>query len=88
MKIIGKIKGLAKVNFEREPQCRLINQYYYNQDNCNELIDGKYIPVEHENREKLVVAHNNISQNFILEVEADLTDEGRLINFKIVKDKK
>ena len=85
MKIIGTVKGRGNISFQRDQQCTLINLHYYNQSNCNEFVNGEFIPIKHKNRKQLEKAHHNICENFILDIEADLTEDGKLVNFRVIQ---
>lgn len=83
MKIVDKVIGNGTISFDHKDQRRKINLYYLGQENCNEVVDNNIVPISHENIKQVMDSHYNISSNYFIEVEADLTEDGRLINFKI-----
>ena len=84
--VIGTIKGLGTINFHALTQRKQINKHYLNQESCNEYdnVNGCIVPIKHPSIYKVTAAQNNVCSEHILEVEADLTDDGRLINFRVV----
>ena len=40
------------------------------------------VSIKHKNIDKVIKAHNNICKTFDIEITADLTDEGNLINLR------
>lgn len=86
IKIVGQVKGTGTIKFSDKEQRQLINIHFLNSPDCNRYNDDmKLIPIEHENQPKVLNAHYTIAKFYQINVQADLTEEGNLINFKVVK---
>lgn len=82
-KIIGHIKGSGTIAFSDELQRKLINVYFIDNENCNIIKNNKIVPIEHENIDKVTNAHYNIGKFYHINIIADLTEDGKLVNFRI-----
>ena len=91
MKVIKK--GIRTVRcvaeFNRDDIQKPLNLYYLGSEACNYVNEeGIIVAKEHENRYLLEEKARNIFNHISLDIEADLTDEGTLVNFRVVTLKK
>jgi hypothetical protein len=83
---IGSFIGSGTINFDLKPQRKCVNKHFLGQENCNIMSDsGEILPLEHDNMNKVVESQNNLCSNYFLNVEADLLDNGELVNFRIIR---
>jgi hypothetical protein len=83
-KIITKVTGTAHIEVDPNEQRRCINLHFLGNKNCCKLEGDHLVPIEHKDIDKVTEAHYHISSNYVIDVEADLTEEGRLINFRVI----
>jgi hypothetical protein len=84
--IVGKVCGHGTAFFNDIVMRRLLNLHFVGQESCCEYDheSNEIKPIVHPNIDKVKESHYNIISNYKLEFEADLTDTGRLINFRVI----
>lgn len=84
--IIATVKTNFKGMFSREEINKIINRHYIGSDNCNEVINGEILPKTCDGMNKVIEAQYNLITSWSLEIAADVTNDGKLINFRVVED--
>lgn len=84
MKIVGKQRATAAIMFDRREAQKLLNKHWLGQENCNVEKDGKLVSIEHPNMLSLEKAHYKYCENRLIEIEADILEDGSLANFRVI----
>lgn len=86
-KIIGTFETTASVYFNPDELRRCINKHLLGQENCN-VYDKKtdsWVPINHPNIEEVKNVHQKMFSNVTVRIQADLDENGNLLNFRINK---